>query len=221
MSYENNNSRKIVTDDKSYIIDPLTTICKIALLYFMPKRTKIAINNHILQLQEYNYYQWFERKKNGDIRTDIHHLNTPLLKVIKWYIIDNPEKVELDEETSRSLRNIVSYAAKGLNKLQKITYHSDGVVEIILQYLINILQDSLNNTFIDSHYVKKDNYNTLSDKIKNNYESHIINSISQMLTDADTGAPENSQALIECVHQLLYNRDNIFLKMMKEFNTML
>ena len=212
-----------MADDKTYIIDPLTCLCKIALLYFMPEKTKLAINHHVLYLQGYSYYQWIERMKNGDSRIDISNLNTPILKAIKWYILNNTNKVNMDVELNESIRTITKFAIKGFVKLQSSTYSSDFAIKIILQYFINMLRNALEDEWNDDECVTTEgNNHILSDKIKNNFDPHTFNSISKMLSDADA---ENSQnnivVLIECAHGLLINRDNIFVKMMKEINTTL
>lgn len=213
-----------MTDDKTYIIDPLTSLCKVALLYFMPEKTRLAISRHVLEIQDYNYYQCVIRIKNGDSRVDISNLNTPFIKAIKWYIIDCQEKADMDTDMCQSVRTIALFAIKGLKKLQKCTYNTDTSIKIILQYFINLLQSSLEDKWDESSCVKMDGNNgILSDRIKNNFDSHTINSIAKMLNDSDNG--ENSQedinARIECVHKLLINRDCIFVKLMKEINTTL
>lgn len=211
-----------MTENKKYIIDPLTTLCKIALLYFMPINTKLAIDYHILHIQEYNYYQWIERMKNGDTRNDLANLNTPLIKAIKWYIIENNDKVQLDEITNESIQIITKYSIKGLIKLQ-LMYNDDISINIILQYFINLLSDAINDKWNESKIVKDIHNSVLTDKIKNNFESNIINSISKMFIDADKSETSKNDinTLAECVHKLLINRDTIFLKLMKDINTIL
>ena len=213
-----------MVDDKSYIIDPLTSLCKVALLHFMPEGTKLAISHHTLYLQEYTYSQWIERMKNGDSRRDISNLNTPLLKAIKWYIIDDEELAQMDAELTESIKTICNFTIKGLTKLQNCTYNHDTGIKIILQYFINLLRDALNSEWHEDNALKTDPYNSiLSDKIKNNFEPHTINSIAKMLSDADKieNSPDDISALVDCSHKLLINRDNIFVKMMKEINTTL
>lgn len=212
-----------MTDEKTYIIDPLTALCKVALLHFMPEKTKLAISHHVLYIQGYSYYQWIERMKNGDSRIDISNLNTPFIKAIHWYILDGSMKAHMDEETSQSLKNIASYAIMGLIKLQNYTYQADAAIKIILQYFINMLRSALDNYWSIDECVKIEGQNILSDKIKNNFESHTINSIAKMLKDADKieNSQEDVHALIDCAHKLLINRDSTFAKMMKEINTVL
>jgi len=213
-----------MTQDKNYIIDPLTSLCKIALLYFMPAGTKLGINRHVLHIQEYNYYQCFERMKNGNTRHDISNLNTPLLKAIKWYILENMDRIDMDDELLENIKIIAIFAIKGLQKLQNLTYNGDISIKIILQQFINLLRDALNGTWNEENIIKFDNDNSiLSDKIKYNFESHIISSIAKMLKDAEimNTPKEDISALIDCSHRLLINRDVVFLKLMREINTSL
>lgn len=210
-----------MTDDKSYIIDPLTSLCKVSLLFFMPDKTKLAISHHILCVQEYTSYQWLERMKNGDNRKDISNLNAPFFKAIKWYILENPDKATLDEETTESIKTITKFAIKGLNKMKNNTYSNDISIKIIIQYLINMLTNALDGNWNEDNYVKPDNNGILSDKIKNNFDTHTINSIAKMLSDCEKieGSQDDITVLVDCVHKLLINRDMIFVKMMKDINT--
>lgn len=213
-----------MADDKMYIVDPLTCLCKVALLYFMPEKTRLAISHHVLYLQEYNYYQWFERKKNGDTRFDISHLNTPILKAIKWYILKGPYRIQMDPNTVESIRVIAKFAVKGFIKLQKTTYNDTTIaIKIILQYFINILRNALEDKWSDDEYVLTEGNNgVMSDKIKNGFEPHTFNSIAKILTDIDNeNSPDNIQVLIDCAHGLLRNMDTVFVKMMNEINTTL
>lgn len=212
-----------MADDKNYIIEPITCLCKIALLYFMPEKTKIAISHHVLYLQEYSYYQWLERMKNGDSRIDISNLNSPILKAIKWYILDGPDKIEMDDDTNQSIRTITNFAISGLMKLQRSTYNSDCAIKIILQYFINNLRNALNDEWKDNECIPIESGSyALSEEIKNGFEPHTINSISKMLGNANNeNSADNIAVLIECAHGLLINRDTNFVKMMKKVNTTL
>lgn len=213
-----------MSDDKNFIIDPLTSLCKVALLHFMPEKTKLAIGHHVLYIQGYSYYQWIERMTNGHNRIDISNLNTPLLKAIKWYIMDSDEKVQMDIETNKSMRTITEFAIMGLIKLQRCTYYSDLAINIILQYFINMLSDALDNKLDENKCISiEKNNNILSDKIKVNFDTQTVNSIAKMLSDAEKIKNSNDDviALTDCVHRLLINRDTNFIKLMREFNTTL
>jgi hypothetical protein len=92
-----------------------------------------------------------------------------------------------------------------------------------LQYFINLIRNALNGTWNEDDTLKNCMDNKyLSDKIRSNFDEQTINSIAKMLTDAY--ALKDSQdvnALVECSHKLLMNRDQTFVKLMKEVNTTL
>jgi hypothetical protein len=210
-------------DDKSYIIDPLTTLCKLALLNFMPEGTRLSISHHILYIQENSYMQGTLRMINRDNRKDIANLHTPLLKAIKWYILDTDEKVVFnDEKVSQSVKIIASYAIKGLKKTQTTTYSSDSCMRIIFQYFVNMLNNALNDTWSEDLIIKNHiDGSILTDTIKKNYDTQTINTIAKMLNGADqpNNVQPNINVLIECIHKLLINRDIEFTNLMKEINT--
>jgi hypothetical protein len=212
-------------DDKNYIIDPLTLLCKLALMYFMQDGTKLRISHHILHIQEYCYIQGAIRMINGDTRKDISYLNMPILKAIKWYILENDERIApQDNSILENIKIITSFSIKGLKKIQALTYGSDTSTKIILQYFINILNDAMDNNWNDDSIVKYNGEGSiLTDTIKNNYDSHTLQSVAKMLQDADKQgiAHANTGVLVKCAHELLINRDNDFISLMKEINTIM
>lgn len=216
-----------MTDDKSYIIDPLTILCKIALLHFMPEKTKLAIFHHVLYVDDYSCYQWLQRTIRGDSRIDMSNLNISLLKGIKWYILDGDEKINMKPELEINIKTITKFAIKGFKKLQNHTYATDNAIKIILQYFINLLTDAMGNNWKEETYVKTDISNSiLSDKIKNNFDPEIVKAIADILNNADKlesnkDKTEDIAALVNCAHDLLIIRDKSFVKLMKEINTTL
>lgn len=215
-----------MNDEKHFIIDPLTLLCKLALIYFMPNYTKISIYNHVLHLQVYTYYQWMERMVNGDNRRDISHLYTAILKMIKWYVHDNPEKIVMTPSLKNDMDIIIGYCIKGLHKTQTITYEDDLMIKILLQYFINLITDAISGILNDDNLldVRESPYepNILQNKIKNNYDPKMINSIAKMMKDADEiDSDSNTAVLVDCIHKLLLNRDDVFVKTMKDINTVL
>lgn len=203
-------------DSKNYVVDPLTVLCKIALLYFMSEGTRITIGHHVLCLQEYTYYQCLERTINGDKRIDISNLNTPFIKAIKWYIIDCKVNANISLETRNIIHNITNYTIKGLEKMQKTTYHHDICIQIILQYFINMLRHAVEGTFDETQYVIGEIDSLMDDTIKNNIDVNTLSSIAKFLEDAEHETIDNTHILIECAHRLLLNRDTNFVKLMRD-----
>lgn len=216
---------------KTYIIDPLTTLCKVALLYFLPEGTRLAINNHVLTIQENTQYQWLERLTNSDNRFDISQLNSPIIKAIKWYIVDNSEIAELDDESIENIRTIANFTILGFTKMQQETYKNDQSMGIITQYFINLLNDALIDHFDESKCMQsicqKSNQPTseysgaLSDIIKKSFDSQTIHNIAQNLSDAESfkESTEKVNALTNCIHQILIDNDRKFVNLMNNINT--
>lgn len=210
-----------MSDDKLCILDPLTCVCKLALLHFMPDKTKLSVSSHVLTIQEPTCYQWIERFKNGDIRLDISHLNGSLFKCLQWYVIESPDRMPLSQKTLDSIRTIVEYAIKGLLKLQTGVYRDHQPVRIIIQYFINMINDALDGVWDETRYIHLDVRSSLSERIKACVDEQIIQSIASMLLDASRMNHGNVNAIVDCVHQILSNRDVVFVRMMREVNTIL
>lgn len=70
------------------IIDPMCTLIKLIQLNFMEENTKLSVQNHVLTLHYISNYQWIVRSFNGDSRNNIGELYNPIMRLIKWYIID-------------------------------------------------------------------------------------------------------------------------------------
>jgi hypothetical protein len=209
-----------MTEEKTFIIDPLTSVCKISILYFMPPGTKLSIYRHKLGIQEYHSYQWIERIKNGDCRLDIANLYYPIFKAIKWYLLDNTEKVFMDEETKKNIQVIFSFAIKGLEKMMNFTYYDDISIRIILQYLINLIKDAIEGIWNEARYIIPENSGILGERVKNNFDAQTINSIAKMLIDCETidNSPHDVKILVDCIHKLLINREISFSRLLKSIN---
>lgn len=210
-------------DEKSYIIDPLTCVCKLALLYFLPPKTRLAISNYVLHIQFNSCYQWLERMKNGDSRIDLSNLNGPLFRASQWYIVNGEESADMSDSTRNAMRCIMQFCIKGLTKMQTHTYKDDMSMTLILQYLINMLRDGLEDVWDESRYItKSDGDKTLSDTIKGNFDDTFIKSAAEMLTNADNNTDEDDiSPIITCLHNLLINRDTKFVNTMRTINTVI
>lgn len=204
--------------NKNFIIDPLNTICKLALLYFLPEKTKLAINNHAIEIQQYSTYQWIGRTIYGYKRHDISELGPYLIKAMKWYIIDNEEQLDMDPTLSQSMITITKYAILGLKKLRDHTYVDDSTTDIVCQHFINLFQESLDQVFDQEKYPHSTSMNVIIEQIKNDFDPQVIIYISNCFINAnDKIKSENDVlAMITSVHNILGNRDEIFLKFIKD-----
>jgi hypothetical protein len=116
-------------NSNSQILDPLTTVIRLAILSFKPVGTKISINLNKIEYQEPNILQGTFRWSNGDKRSDLHNLCNPLKICRTKYIPDEDERVS----------NIYSKAIHGLVKLQSLYDENSDSTSHALSHYINIL----------------------------------------------------------------------------------
>ncbi len=139
-------------------LDPLLCIVKIAMLSYMPEKTKISIHHNKVFLQEPNFYQGVIRWTYGDQKNDIHSLYYPIRRAYELFtsfcekksdedttIIDDLTKSECDifkSSLSAELKEIFRLSMKGITKLMT-TYDEHPIITRCLSYYNTIL--SVNN----------------------------------------------------------------------------
>jgi hypothetical protein len=73
---------------KKQLLDPLGTMCKLVGLNFAKLNTKISIHDHVLTLDEPADTQFILRWINNDGKENISELYYVIIRIIRWYIID-------------------------------------------------------------------------------------------------------------------------------------
>ena len=76
--YKSVSNKLMKTDDKSQILDPITTIFKLCIISFKPSGIKISINENKIAYQEAGFTQGLFRWTNGDKANDLHNLFNPI-----------------------------------------------------------------------------------------------------------------------------------------------
>lgn len=117
------------------ILDPLTTIIKIALLFFHDKGAKLSIYNNSIKIQKANSLQGILRWSHGDSRNKLYNLKEPIKNCLIWFPYSK----------YKNLKTIYSYAIKGLEKL-KFSYSvsNSNITSHLIEYYIKIITDNLN-----------------------------------------------------------------------------
>ena len=69
----------------SQILEPFSTLLKLAIVSFKNTGVKIAINNNKLYLQEPGVFQGTIRYAWGNNREELHYLLKPLMRCIELY----------------------------------------------------------------------------------------------------------------------------------------
>jgi len=72
---------------KKELLDPLSSVGRMIMLYFRPVGTRISINDHTIKLQVPEFSQGIWRYFSGDNRDDISSLFPVIQRLIEWFII--------------------------------------------------------------------------------------------------------------------------------------
>lgn len=123
------------TNEKQ-ILDPLTTVIKIALLYFYTDGSKLSISNNTVNIHESNTFQGVIRWLYGASRNNLYNLKEPIQNCLKWFPYSR----------YKNLKIIYSHAILGLEKLKKSYSNKTNITIHIIEYYIKIIKDNLNET---------------------------------------------------------------------------
>jgi len=149
-----------LTDDnpniniKSFILDPLSVIVKLAIIGNKPIGTKILIQNNIISFQEPGYFQGISRIFYKSNKTDIQYLFNPIYLACvtflsKTYIKDLENYIT---DVDGRIKSLFNCAQKGIKRLME-TYKSCSIINLVLTYYYIIITyfikgDSVTNIFI-------------------------------------------------------------------------
>ena len=144
------------------LLDPVSTVFKLALLKFKPNGTKISIKNNGISYNEPSYFQGIQRWASGDERNDLYKLYGPLRMFIQWH------------KDYEHLEFLLSTLKNGIEKLQ-VTYKNHHILIHTLEHYKTISFDD-NPKVIYKRFEtlwKKDEILMLTDMImKINDENH-------------------------------------------------
>jgi len=85
---------------KNQLLDPLCTLVKLVQLNFKENYTKISIDNHVIVLHEPSNIQPFIRFMHGDGRDNIGEIYYAIVRLVKWFMIDNNENINNNDNTN-------------------------------------------------------------------------------------------------------------------------
>jgi hypothetical protein len=203
---------------KNCIIDPFTCITKIALLQFLPDKTKLSIGNYIISIQEPSWPLQTIVRTGYDSRDDLWFIYSPIIKAIEWYLVDD----KFDKEMKDAIIDIMKHTIYGIEKLQH-TYREGNVV-LSLQLMKNLITDALESKLNNDHiYVIRQTTDgiTLGDSIRENIDRNDINNIRSLLKEASNNQNDINKLRIyvEPIKKLLNIRDQQFQAIMYRINT--
>ena len=197
--------RKNFPDESRQILDPLTTMIKLAILGYKPIGTKLAIDNNKIYFQEPTFSQGLLRWVYGNKRYELHQLLHPIGKAVKRYDIKD-----------NSILIIFQLAVKGLNQLKLSYKNNSSLVIHSLELYISIINSVLIIDNDDNRSKSNMILNTISeedDKIENPFIfsnlwlSEEINLVSKMLKQIET-SKKDTNTYLDAVNTILTMKED-------------
>lgn len=186
------------------ILDPLSTIIKLAILGYKTDMSKIAIRYNSIYIHETCFYQPAIRYLYGDTKDYLHYLKEPILIACTQYLKDpitsspsfykNTDSVKIDL--------LFRLALKGLNKL-KITYQTHKIILCCLEHYELIISSHLDKTDI------RESFKT--DAMREEYSDKMVDSL------LDFWNNDNMNIVINLFDNLERNKDYNLIKVIETF----
>jgi len=180
---DDNNNKNI----KTFILDPLSVIVKLAILSNKPVGTKLLIQNNVIYFQEPGPFQSLCRMVYKSNKTDLQYIYNSINIACLHFLSKS-----FVEKTPR-IKNLFLCAQHGLKKLIE-TYKSCSIITITLNYYYILLSNHIQQTYNENMFIR--------DNFTNYYTSNIIDLLNKQWTD------EKIKIVLDIIAFLLKYRDN-------------
>lgn len=157
---------------KSYVLDPLTVIIKLAILGNKPIGTKLLICNNTIYFQGPGIMQTIYRIYYKSNKTDLQYLYNPIHIACQYYlspefIYKNPRIVYLFE-----------CAQIGIEKLRE-TYNHCSIINLCFNYYYTIIKN-----YLDKDKLNESKENLFQkDKMTSLYSTELVNILNESWSD--------------------------------------
>jgi hypothetical protein len=139
-----NNSN---VNTKSYLLDPLSIIIKLAILSNKPVGTKILIKTNILYFQEPGMFQSFCRIIYQTNKTDLQYMYNPIQFACQTFLTKEFVK------TTPRMKNLFICAQNGIKKLIE-TYKTNSIICLTLNYFYVIITNHVEQVYNETIFHK-------------------------------------------------------------------
>jgi hypothetical protein len=148
-----------------FVLDPLSTIIKLAILSNKPIGTKLSIQNNIIYTQEPGPFQAFCRYVFKNNKTDIQYLYNPIELACQHYLT----KTAIQQNPK--IKDLFKCAQNGLLRLIE-TYKTSSVMRICLNYYLSLIANHLEEKN-NSDLFRKDHMTTF-------YTTEVLNKMNKI-----------------------------------------
>tara|TARA_B100001758_G_scaffold131596_1_gene113209 strand:- start:1118 stop:1810 length:693 start_codon:yes stop_codon:yes gene_type:complete len=205
--------------EKNLILDPFSSIVRLAILSYKREGCKISIYNNKITYHEPHILQGPIRWTNGDNRNDLHNLYNPILKSLEWFSKKNSK-----------MNYIFRKAILGL-KLLMLSYTKNSVIHHSLSHYAETIENELNEVIIDDTQPESEVFNTLDDidtiskELLDIWTKNDIEIVYNMLLEIEkyhhVSDENNVNNYVDVLEQFLYNKDMLVSNICVEKSTIL
>lgn len=177
------------------ILDPLSTIIRLALLYFYEKGTKITISNNTIIYHPPGVLQGATRWSWGSKRDELHLLFKPLVRALKHF----------DAHEDKIIEKLFRYAVKGLRKLKRSYLDDNNVTIYSLNFYVHMIEKGPSDAELLSILDIEDDLNVFAPL----WESSDIKLIAILFTKLceNVGSPKKQFHLAKAISHILDVKD--------------
>jgi hypothetical protein len=132
---------------KTFVLDPLSVIIKLAVIGNKPVGTKILITKNIIYLQEPGPFQALCRVFFKTNKTDLQYMYNPIELACKQFL--SKEFVK----TTPRIKNLFTCAQNGIKRLIE-TYKINSIISLTLNYFNVIITNHVEQTYNETIFNK-------------------------------------------------------------------
>lgn len=172
------------------ILDPLTTMIKLAILGYKPYGTKLAIDKNRIYFQEPTILQGFWRWAYGNKRYELHHLLNPIMKAVKRY-----------DKTKPNIKLIFDQSIYGLQTLKSSYNDSSSVVTHSLDLYISIINNTSHLHASELNDIETETQYSIFRELWTEDEIQLVSSMIEQIKTSSSGP--NATTYLEAVNTIL------------------
>lgn len=132
---------------KTFVLDPLSVIIKLAIIGNKPLGTKILITKNIIYLQEPGPFQALCRVFFKTNKTDLQYMYNPIEIACKQFL-----SKDFIKNTPR-IKNLFTCAQNGIKRLIE-TYKTNSIISLTLNYFNVIITNHVEQTYNENIFNK-------------------------------------------------------------------
>jgi hypothetical protein len=161
-------------DIRGFLLNPLSTIVKLAILGNKPVGTKICIQRNVLSFQEPGPFQSLCRYVFHANKTDLQYMYNPIQIACTTFLSKDSTSSTAKPQKHERLRTLFQCAQKGLERLME-TYKTCTIIRLCLSYFHVLIANHVDEVYQDRLFRK--------DSLTSFYTSSLVSELNAQWTE--------------------------------------